>query len=114
MSDPFVNVRNVPDHSAVPSRQDLTQSDGCTKVSNALPDSRAVIPIFGQSLLTIPDRTRAVTYQDRSAHLRLTLHGPNLVFKSPVRFGFFPFLRKTETESVLVVLRLGMQLDRTH
>ena len=38
----------------------------------------------------------------------------SLVFKSPVRSGFFPFLGKTKTEPVLVVLRLGMQPDRTH
>ena len=47
MFDPFVNVRNIPDHSAVSSRQDPTQSDGRTKASNALPDSWANVPIFG-------------------------------------------------------------------
>ena len=77
MSDPFINVRNVPDHSAVSSRQGPTQSDGRTKASDALPDSQADIPIFGQSLLTTPDRTRAVTYQDRMAHLGLALCSPN-------------------------------------
>ena len=77
MFDPFVNVRNVPDHSSVSSRQGLTQSDGRTKASDALPDSRADIPIFGRSPLTVPDWTRAVTYRDRTAHLRLTLCSPN-------------------------------------
>ena len=72
MFDPFVNVRNIPDHSAVSSRQGLTQSDGHTKVSNALPNSQADVPIFGQSLLTVPDWAHAVTYQDRLAHLGLT------------------------------------------
>ena len=47
------------------------------KASDALPDSQADIPIFGRSSLTVPDRTRAVTYRDRMAHLRLALCGPN-------------------------------------
>ena len=72
MFDPFVNVRNIPDHSAVSSRQGLTQSDGHTKVSDALPNSRADVPIFRQSLLTVPDWAHTVIYQDRSAHLGLT------------------------------------------
>ena len=62
MFDPFINVCNVPDHSAVSSRQGLTQSNGRTKASNASPDSRADVPIFRWSLLTIPEWTRAVTY----------------------------------------------------
>ena len=66
-----------PDHSAVSSRQGLTQSDGHTKASDALPDSRADIPFFGQSLLTVPDQTRAVTHRDRMAHLGLALRSPN-------------------------------------
>ena len=72
-------MRNIPDHSAVSSRQGLTQSDGRTKASDALPDSQADVPIFGQSLLTVPDRTRAVTYRDRMAHdhLGLALCSPN-------------------------------------
>ena len=45
MSDPFINMRNVPDHSLV-SRQGLTQSDGRTKVSDALPDSWANVLIL--------------------------------------------------------------------
>ena len=73
MFDPLVDVRNVPDHSAVSSRQGPTQSDGRTKASNALPDSRADVPIFGQSSLTVSDRTRTVTYRDRMAHLGLAL-----------------------------------------
>ena len=77
MFDPFVNVRNVPDHLAVSSRQGPTQSDGRTKASDALPDSRADVPIFGRLLLTVPDQTRAVTYQDRTAHLGLALCSPN-------------------------------------
>ena len=77
MFDPFVNVRNVPDHLAVSSRQGPTQSDGRMKASDALPNSRADIPIFRQSLLTVPDRTRAVTYRDRMAHLGLALCSPN-------------------------------------
>ena len=77
MFDPFVNVHNAPDHSAVSSRQGPTQSDGRTKVSDALPDSRANVPIFGWSPLTIPDWTRAVTYRDCMAHLRLALCSPN-------------------------------------
>ena len=77
MSDPFVNVHNAPDHSAVSSRQGPTQSDGCMKASDALPDSRADVPIFGQSLLTIPDRTRTVTYRDRTAHFRLAQYSLN-------------------------------------
>ena len=75
--DPFVNVCNVPDHSAVSSRQGSTQSDGRIKMSNALPDSQANVPIFGWSLLITPDRTHTVTYRDRMAHLRLTLCNPN-------------------------------------
>ena len=47
------------------------------KVSNALPDSRADVLIFGRSLLTVPDQTRAVIYRDRMAHLRLALCSPN-------------------------------------
>ena len=70
-------MHNVPDHSAVSSRQGPTQSDGRTKASDALPDSRANVPIFRQSLLTVPDRTRTVTYRDRMAHLRLALCSPN-------------------------------------
>ena len=70
-------MRNVPDHSAVSSRQGPTQSDGRTKASNALPDSRANVPIFGQSLLTVPNRTRAVTYRDRTAHFGLAQYSPN-------------------------------------
>ena len=70
-------MRNVPDHSAVSSRQGPTQSDGRTKASDALPDSQADVPIFGRSPLTVPDQTRTVTYQDRMAHLRLTLCSPN-------------------------------------
>ena len=66
-------MRNVPDHSTVSSRQGPTQSDGRTKASDALPDSRADVPIFGRSLLTVPDWTRAVTYWDRTAHLGLAL-----------------------------------------
>ena len=77
MSDPFVNVRNVPDHSAVSSRQGPTQSDGHTKVSDALPDSRADVPIFGQSPLTVPNWTRTVTYRDRMAHFGLAQYSPN-------------------------------------
>ena len=80
MSDSFVNVRNVRnvlDHSAVSSRQGPTQSDGRTKVSDALPDSRADVPIFGQLLLTIPDQTHAVTYRDRMAPLGLALCSPD-------------------------------------
>ena len=68
---------DVPDHSAVSSRQGPTQSDGCTKASDALPNSRADVPIFGRSLLTVPDRTRAVTYRDHMAHLGLALCSPN-------------------------------------
>ena len=49
--DPFINVRNVPDHSAVSSRQDPTQSDGRTKASNALPDFRADVLIFVEERL---------------------------------------------------------------
>ena len=77
MFDPLVNMRNVPDHSAVSSRQGLTQSDGHTKVSDALPDSQADVPIFGQSLLTVSDWTCAVTYRDRTAPLGLALCSPN-------------------------------------
>ena len=66
-------MRNVPDHPAVSSRQGPTQSDGRMKASNALLNSRADVPIFGQSLLTVPDRIRAVTYRDRMAPLGLTL-----------------------------------------
>ena len=66
-------MHNIPDHSAVSSRQGPTQSDGRTKASDALPDSRADVPIFGRSLLTVPDRTRAVTYRDHMAHLGLAL-----------------------------------------
>ena len=47
------------------------------KASDALPDSRADVPIFGQSLLTAPDRTSAVTYWDHMAHLGLALCSPN-------------------------------------
>ena len=47
------------------------------KASDALPDSRADVPIFGRSLLTVPDRTRAVTYRDRTAHLGLALCSPS-------------------------------------
>ena len=61
------------DHSAVSFRQGPTQSDGHTKASDALPDSRADVPIFGRSLLTVPDRTCTVTYRDRTAHLGLAL-----------------------------------------
>ena len=43
------------------------------KASDALPNSRADVPIFGRSPLTVPDWTRAVTYQDRMAHLGLAL-----------------------------------------
>ena len=42
-----------------------------------LPDSRADVPIFGWSPLTVPDRTHAVTYRDRMAHLGLALCSPN-------------------------------------
>ena len=70
-------MHNVPNHSAVSSRQGPTQSDGRTKASNALPNSRADVPIFGRSLLTVPDWTRAVTYRDRTAHLGLALCSPN-------------------------------------
>ena len=77
MFDPFVNVRNVPDHSAVSSRQGPTQSDGRTKASDALPNSQADVLIFRRSSLTVPNRTRAVTYRDRTAPLGLTLHSPN-------------------------------------
>ena len=76
-SDPFVNVRNILDHSAASSRQGPTQSDGCTKASDAFPDSRADVPIFGWSLLTVPNRTHAVTYQDRTASLGLALSSPD-------------------------------------
>ena len=68
---------NVPDHSAVSSRQGPTQSNGRTKASDALPDSRANVPIFGRSLLAVPDRTRAVTYWDHTAPLGLALCGPD-------------------------------------
>ena len=47
------------------------------KASDALPDSRADVHIFGQSPLTVPDRTRAVTHRDRMAHLGLVLCSPN-------------------------------------
>ena len=47
------------------------------KASDALPDSRADILIFGRSLLTVPDRTRTVTFQDRTVHLGLALCSPN-------------------------------------
>ena len=47
------------------------------KASDALPDSQANIPIFRQSLLTIPDRTRAVTYRDHTAPLGLALCSPD-------------------------------------
>ena len=75
--DPFINVRNVPDHSAVSSRQGLTQSDRRMKASDALPDSRANILTFRRSPLTIPNQTRAVTYRDCMAHLGLALHSLN-------------------------------------
>ena len=75
--DPFVNMCNIPDHSAVSSRQGPTQSDGHMKVSNALPDSQANVPIFRRSLLTVPDWTCAVTYRDHMAHLGLALHSLN-------------------------------------
>ena len=70
-------MRNVRNHSAVSSRQGPTQSDGRMKASNAFPDSRADVPIFGQSLLTVPDQTRTVTHRDRTAHLGLALCSPN-------------------------------------
>ena len=70
-------MHNVPDHSAVSFRQGPTQSNGRMKVSYALPDSQADVLIFGQSSLTVPDWTRAVTYQDRTAHLKLTLCSPD-------------------------------------
>ena len=70
-------MRNVSNHSAVSSRQGPTQSDGRTKASDALPDSRADVHIFGRPPLTVPNRTRAVTYQDRMAHLGLALCSPN-------------------------------------
>ena len=66
-------MRNIPDHSAVSSRQGPTQSNGRMKASDGLPDSRADVPIFGWLLLTVPDRTRAVTFRDRTAHLGLAL-----------------------------------------
>ena len=47
------------------------------KASDALPDSRADVPIFRWSLLTVPDRTRTVTHWDCTAHLGLTLCSPN-------------------------------------
>ena len=63
--------------SVVPSRQGPTQSNGRTKASDALPNSRANVPIFGQSLLAVPDRTCTVTYWDHMALLRLALCSPN-------------------------------------
>ena len=48
-----------------------------TKASDALPDSQADVPIFGQSLLTVPNWTHAVTYRDRTAPLGLALCSPD-------------------------------------
>ena len=70
-------MRNILDHSAASSGQGPTQSDGCTKASDALPDSRANIPILGHSPLAVPNQTRAVTYRDRTAPLGLALSSPD-------------------------------------
>ena len=80
-------MRNVPDHSAISSRQGLTQSDGRTKASDALPDSQANVPIFGRSLLAVPNQTHVVTYQDRTAPLGLALRSLNsLRFRKLARY----------------------------
>ena len=44
------------------------------KVSDALPDSQADVLTFRRSLLTAPNWTHTVTYQDHTAHLGLALH----------------------------------------
>ena len=47
------------------------------KASDALLNSQADVLIFGRSLQTVPDQTRTVTYQDRTAPLGLALCSPD-------------------------------------
>ena len=111
-------MRNVPDHSAVSSRQGPTQSDGRTKVSDALPDSRADIPVFGQSLLTIPVQTRAVTYRDRTAPLGLALCSPNSLrfrelAKYKIQYLYLESLTPLEPSRPLLESPIGLRENRS-